>query len=392
MNTHSTLSFSENSPYNDTFLKRKQVSDIIYSNNGNPNHSEDTINMIGARLKLGRLSNGLSLQDLSDILMETGDPITRAGLSKYETGKVIPNDKILEKIAKIMDLDISYFYKDHFPDYQIMTMRPVQTNPKLDAEFDAFLQITLEQRFEIDELLDCKKEVPLPKPVAVTADEEDKVCDIAQSVRESFGVPAHPIASVVELLEDQGFYVFRIPANFEIPCVAGYVMGENKPFIGFTRIEFIDDTRWMILKELAYFFLKCEDPEVLAHMTRVFARAFLMPKEQLLVDVGTDYCEPSFWELTLLKQKYGISKVEIRRRMRDIGLLPMDPALESLRKKNYLSARKKLDSSRDALYFSESPVSFKLKVLLAYKKKLISRSQAASLLPKQYIQMNSWDS
>ena len=127
MNTHSTLSFSENDSYSDTFLKRKQVSDIIYSNNGNPNHSEDTINMIGARLKLGRLSNGLSLQDLSDILMETGDPITRAGLSKYETGKVIPNDKILEKIAKIMDLDISYFYKDHFPDYQIMTMRPVQT-------------------------------------------------------------------------------------------------------------------------------------------------------------------------------------------------------------------------------------------------------------------------
>ena len=147
----------------------------------------------------------------------------------------------------------------------------------------------------------------------------------------------------------------------------------------------------MLTKELAYFFLRGDDPEVLTHMSHVFARAFLMPEKQLTLDVGLDYSDPTFWELTLLKQKYGISKVEIRRRLRDIGLLPVDPAAESLRRRNYISTRRKLDSSRDVLNFSESPVSFKLKVLLAYKKKLITRSMAASLLPKQYIQMNSWD-
>lgn len=385
------LSGGENDQETSTALQNTAVFDIMKHNTKTKNLSGADNYMIGTRLKLARLSNGLSLQDLSDILIETGDPITRAGLSKYETGKVIPNNNILEKIAKIMDLDISFFYKDGYPDYQIEPTRPFESTPKLTAEFEAFLQITLEQRFEIDGLLQCQTEVTLPEPITVCAGQEKDVCEFAQSLRNAWGIPAHPIASVVELLEDQGFYIFRIPQNFEIPCVAGYVKSQNRPFIGFIRTELVDDTRLMLTRELAYFFLRGDDPEVLTHMSHVFARAFLMPEKQLTLDVGLDYSDPTFWELTLLKQKYGISKVEIRRRLRDIGLLPVDPAAESLRRRNYISTRRKLDSSRDVLNFSESPVSFKLKVLLAYKKKLITRSMAASLLPKQYIQMNSWD-
>lgn len=372
-------------------LKKRKTS-VMINPSVNTRKSEARTNMISARLKLARLSNGLSLQDLSDILIETGDPITRAGLSKYETGKVIPNNLILEKIARIMDLDVSFFYKEGFPDYQIKPTRPFESNAKLTAEFDAFLQITLEQHFEIDKLLDCQTPVHLPDSITVTPDDDQVVSDFAQTLRTIWGIPACPISSVVELLEDQGFYVFRIPDNFDIPCVSGYVLGENKAFIGFTPNEFIDDIRFMLLKELACFFIINDDEDVLAHMTRVFARAFLMPEKPLLADVGPDYSEPTFWELTLLKQKYGMSKVEIRRRLHDIGLLTLDPALESLRKKKYIPIRRKLDSSRDTLYFSESPYRFKMKVLLAYKKRLISRSVAASLLPKQYIQMNSWDS
>lgn len=379
--------------YNESsaILKKRKTS-VIINPSVNTKRSEAKTNMISARLKLARLSNGLSLQDLSDILIETGDPITRAGLSKYETGKVIPNNSILEKIARIMDLDISFFYKEGFPDYQIKPTRPFEHNAKSTAEFDAFLQITLEQHFEIDKLLNCQTEVHLPDPFTVTPDDDPVVCDFAQTLRNLWEIPSCPISSVVELLEDQGFYVFRIPDNFNIPCVSGYVVGENKAFIGFTPNEFIDDIRFMLLKELACFFIINDDEDVLAHMMRIFARAFLIPKKPLISDIGPDYTEPTFWELTLLKQKYGMSKVEIRRRLRDIGLLTLDPALESLRKKKYISTRRKLDSSRDTLYFSESPFSFKMKVLLAYKKRLISRSVAASLLPKQYIQMNSWDS
>lgn len=348
--------------------------------------------MIGTRLKLGRLSNSLSLQDLADILIEMGNPITRAGLSKYETDKVIPNEKILSEIAQIMDLDLSFFYKDGYPDYHCKPVREYPNIPKLTSEFDAFLQITLEQHFEIDALLHSFEPAHLPARISVSEGDDQIVCDFAQQLRQDWGLPSHPISSVVNLLEDQGFYIFRIPDNFDIPCAAGIVEESGKPFLCYTGTDLVDDTRLMILRELAYFFFESDDTELLAHMSRVFARAMLMPKEPLLLDIGTDYCEPTFWELTLLKQKYGISKVEIRRRIRDIGLLPMDPATESLRKKNYISARRKLDSSRDILKFSESPIRFRLKVLLAYKKKLISKSLAASLLPKQYIQMNTWDS
>lgn len=348
--------------------------------------------MTGTRLRFARLSNRLSLQDLSDILTEAGAPITRAGLSKYETGKVIPNHEILQTIAMILDLDISFFYSRGELDYEVQYLHASDDLPVFSAEFCAFLQITLEQHFEIDRLLGTETPICLPESIMVGEGEDETVCDLAQSLRSLWGIPSNPIASVVSLLEDQGFYVFRIPSSFGIPCIAGMVTKENKPFVGFSRTELMDDLRLMILRELAYFFIKAEDPRLLAHMSRVFARAFLVPRNQLVSDVGADYSDPTFWELTLLKQKYGISKVELRRRMRDIGLLPMNPATESVRKKNFISTRRKLDSSRDILAFSELPINFRLKVLLAYRKKLITRSMAASLLPKQYIQMDSWDS
>lgn len=348
--------------------------------------------MISARLRLGRMANGLSLQDLADILTDIGYPITRAGLSKYETGKVVPSDKMMHVIADITDLDESFFYKEGFPDYKIAPVRDYSESIRQPAEFDAYLQITLEQYMEIFSVLDCRRPVVLPDPITVSAGDEATVCRLAHQLRTLWGIPSHPIASVVSLLEDQGFFVFKLPPHFSIPCVAGVMEEYNQPFIGFARNELIDELRITLLRELAYFLLRSDDPTVFAHMTRVFARAFLLPEADLRADIGPDYDTPTFWELTFLKQKYGISKVEIRRCMRDLGILHEDPTARSLQKKNYISNRRKLDSSRDTLLFSENITGFRLKVLLAYKKKLISRSFAASLLPKQYIQMNSWDS
>jgi transcriptional regulator with XRE-family HTH domain len=344
--------------------------------------------MIGARLRLGRIANSLSLQDLADILTEMGEPITKAGLSKYETDKVIPNDKMLGKIAQIMDLDVSFFFKDDYPDYHISTARAYEALPKQAAEFDAFLQITLEQHFEIDQLLGCLQTSRLPDPIKVKAGDDAVVEAFVQNLRQLWHVSEQPISSVVELLEDNGFYVFELPESFGISCIAGTVIENGHPFLGYTRQQFVDDIRLYILRELGYLFIHCDDEDTHAHMSRLFARSFLLPSKRLIEDVGDDYHTPTFWELTILKQKYGISKYEIRHRLKDVGLVQKDAAVENMRKKNYSPARRKLDSSREVLNFSESPVRFRLKVLLAYKKKLITNSEAAALLPSQYIQLS----
>lgn len=347
--------------------------------------------MIGTRIKLGRMSNKLSLQDLADILTELGDPITRAGLSKYETEKVVPNEHIVSQFADIMDLDISYFYKEGFPNYKINYVKTYESLPKNVSELDAYLQITLEQYISIYGLFPQESSPVIPTPMLLGENEDDRVMALADRLRQEWQIPSRPISSVVSLLEDVGFYVFELPEIFRQPCICGVIEDTGRPFVGFTRAELVDETRLLILRELALFYLDCKDPELLAHYCRVFARAMLLPKEELISDVGLDYSSPNFWELTLLKQKYGISKVEIRHRMNDIHIFTADTREEVFRRKNYMSAKRKLDSTKDALLFSETPSKFRLKVLMAYKKKLISRSLAASLLPKQYIQMNSWD-
>lgn len=62
---------------------------------------------IGEKIKQARLSKGLTLQEIADKMS-----LTQGTLSKYENGDIknIPNTR-LKKLAKILDVDISYFYE-----------------------------------------------------------------------------------------------------------------------------------------------------------------------------------------------------------------------------------------------------------------------------------------
>ena len=55
--------------------------------------------MIGDNIRIARMAHGLSLQDLSERLTESGFPTTKATLSNYETGKYSPNEDVLKAIA-----------------------------------------------------------------------------------------------------------------------------------------------------------------------------------------------------------------------------------------------------------------------------------------------------
>jgi transcriptional regulator with XRE-family HTH domain len=60
------------------------------------------------RIKTARISEGLSLQDLAD---KINNVISRQALYRYEKGEVIPNNEILELIAKATNRPTNFFNK-----------------------------------------------------------------------------------------------------------------------------------------------------------------------------------------------------------------------------------------------------------------------------------------
>lgn len=348
--------------------------------------------MSGPRIRLARLSNGLSLQDLANILCDTGLPITKAALSKYENEINEPSEYALERLAQILDMDLEFFHNNNLPDFQLSYSRSWETGNKMDARIDAFLQISFEQFFQIERLLGQEPKGQAFTPLKVTGDDKDAIDELSVQLRRQWNAPEQPLSSVIGLLEDNGIFVFPIPASFSLPYVAGVELRSNVPFIGYSPVQdTVDILRVRILEALGSIIIRAEDETLQDHLNRTFARAFLLPRKRLLQDLGADYRNPTYWELTLLKKKYGISKIDIRKRLRDLKLLQEAPEPVAGDIQTFKSLRRQLDSSKDTLMFSESPVRFHLDVLLAYKYGLISKARAATMLPKQYIQMTSWD-
>jgi len=71
---------------------------------------EERIKKLGQKLKSIRLTNHISLRELAKL---TG--LTRSFLSQIERGISLPSITSLEKIARGLNTELSYFFKEDFP-------------------------------------------------------------------------------------------------------------------------------------------------------------------------------------------------------------------------------------------------------------------------------------
>lgn len=337
--------------------------------------------MLGDRLKLGRLANALSLQDLSDALLEYNYPITKAALSKFEIGKLVPNETCIEALCKVMNLDKSFFESDGWPGFGMEFFKKVDLINKSAGELNAYLQIQLEQRLLIDKLLDItpppfQREVIAPDPEKYQED----IDHLAETLRHRWGNWDQPVSSFCTILENNGWYVFELPALFGVKSICGIETSSGRPFLAFSYSNSIDDTRFAMLRELGHAYIQCEDESLLQEMTGAFARALLLPRENIKHEFSYLSDTPDYLTLTLLKRRYGMSRIQIRMRLRDLGLYygPLKNASKTIAR---IQNRKLIDSKTEPLYFNEIPANFMLRVMEAKRRGCITRSTALSMLP-----------
>lgn len=95
--------------------------------------------MIGNRLKLIRQANGLSLQEMADLLVGTDLQIKRGALSHYELGITDPSDAALAVLARRLGTTVEFFKQPDWEDVSFSMFRSAELSNRSSTTLMSYL-------------------------------------------------------------------------------------------------------------------------------------------------------------------------------------------------------------------------------------------------------------
>ena len=282
--------------------------------------------MIAGRIQQARLAAGLTLNDVAQRLTDLGQPITAAGLSKYEHGKSVPRAQLLLTLAQLLDVRSSYFLSE--PQVQVTWLafrKHATLGERKQAQAQAMAQRVIEGQVWLEGLLYPNAHLQAP-PVRHTRTFAD-VDAAAAALRNAWGLGDAPIESVTQTAEDHGCIVVGwrdATAGFD--GLSGWTtIGEDRAPTALVNLGVSDDRRrFNLAHELGHMSLQMDndvDEKTTEQFAHRFASAFLVPAEAARRELGTHRKHLMLGELGLLKAKYGLSIQAWVRRARDLDII-----------------------------------------------------------------------
>jgi Zn-dependent peptidase ImmA (M78 family)/DNA-binding XRE family transcriptional regulator len=332
--------------------------------------------MIGNRIKQARLALGLTLDEVVERIDRS---ITKAALSKYENNRSVPKPKMLISIARALNQKAAYFLREDQPRIEWIAYRRHSTlGRKKQSKIEAFAANYVERYFNLNEIF-YPDEIPqFPKPLKVSLPEEAE--KIASSLRGDWKLSDYPIKSVTQIVEDKGAVLVDWQEQDKFDGLSGLVDNSFPVIVTNTRMS-DDRIRYNICHELGHLLTEVgvDDPRVEEKIAHRFAGAFLVPAESLYRELGTKRRHLSLSELSLLKEKYGISMQALIYRAKDLGLINYN----HYRDLN-MRFRARGWHRREPVEYSgmESPNRLKLMVARALAEGIVSREKCLNICPE----------
>lgn len=277
--------------------------------------------MIGKRLRQLRLARSLSLEGLA---AATGGIVTKQALSKYENDKIQPTPVVLNKMAAALGVKAAYLCTE--PSIRIEFIAYRKGSGLLKREQDtveSFVRQSLEDRIQIQELIDQTHGVDLPvksQAVSSLADTER----VAVDFRRKWNLGLDPISSVTGVLEERLIHVLEIDAAERFDGISAVTYDDHRvtaAAVVSRRNIPGERQRLNLVHELGHLVLNVPsgiDEEAAAFR---FGAAFLAPAEMVKREVGESrsFIRPD--ELLLMKRKFGMSVQALLYRLRDLSII-----------------------------------------------------------------------
>jgi len=276
------------------------------------------------RFKSARLLNGLSLQDLANLLE---NKVSRQALHRYEKGEVIPDSEMINHLSDALKVRPDYFFRDTKVEIGVVEYRKLKRLPaKEEAKVIEQTREYLSRYLELEEILGLPINFENHLAAFRNVTTYEQVNEAANKLRKEWNLGTDPIYNVVELLEDKHIKVVKINADIAFDGMQTWVNG-TIPVVAYNakKLAKHDRIRFTLLHELAHLLLgNCfgditeNQKENLCHQ---FAGALLLPESTLKEELGNFRNRLFIPELGNIKKQYGVSLQAIVMRANVCGIV-----------------------------------------------------------------------
>lgn len=342
-------------------------------------HTE--LEIFAMRLKQARILKKLSMDKLAELI---GGIVTKQAISKYESGKMMPNSTVLIAFSTALGVEPDYFLRPFSFDaneFDVSFRKKSNTSVKDLNALKVQIQDQVERYLEIEELLgkpvDCIQKID---GEALSTPEQMR--QLAREVRKEWNLGDDAIANVQDTLESKGIKVISTEAPEEFDGVSGIVNGKDYIIVLNSSKTNVERRRFTGMHELGHLlyndrFSANLTPRQKEKLCDSFANEMLLPTDTLkkIFKPGERISTSELMQLQLI---YGISIDAIMHKLVDVGILS-----ESKYKSYCINKGKNkvLKAFVEETRYRENMTNkFETMVYAAVAKDLITTSKAASLL------------
>ena len=289
------------------------------------------VNAVNTTFEPGRLRLARELRQLSQADLAQRLEVTPAAISQYESGATRPGRDSLERLGAILDVPAAFFSLQLVETHEgfFRSLRRTSLRQRRRARAIAHVAHDIASSEEATNFLAT---IAIPQiPVASIQSSRNELEEIAAQVRRDWRLPSGPISNVVELLENHGAVVIRLPLDtsdvdaFSLPFPDRpvIVLGSDKSDRARSRFDAAHELGHLVAHGDQVWGMK--EVERQAHE---FAAAFLMPEQDIFDALPT---KADWTVLFDLKRQWQVSLGALLMRAR---------SLERMSEPNYLAAVK----------------------------------------------------
>lgn len=333
-----------------------------------------TDNVFGMRLHAARKQAGLSQDELVKLL---DGKISKTAIARYEKGIMKPRITYMQLLANALNQSMDYF---HRPMTTSITDVQFRKNAGLRIKMENMIREKIaaytERYLILENILGVQTTFRKPLEGNLVTSMED-IERYAEQLHEEWNLGFKPLGPIMCLLEDKGIKILELESDEKFQGYSATVQ-ENIPFIVLRKEDTAERRRLTVLHELGHFVLNFHpelDETRIEKYCTAFAGAVLLPRSAYYHEIGAQRTVFSKRELSIIKDRYGISASAFVMRSANLGILPTHRMIALL---NY-TRKDKLERHIGSNQLNDRPDRFDQLIAIALSEGRISLTKAAEL-------------
>lgn len=333
--------------------------------------------IFGARLKTARIVNGMSMDDLC---AKMNNLVSKQTISKYESGKMLPNSTNLIALANALSVKPDYLLRPFTVSLDRIEFRKKsKMGVKEEKSIKEKIRDRIERYMEIEEILGIDSNFVNPiKDNSVVAPSD--VFRIAEEVKSLWKLGQDGIPYVIEMLEEHCVKVIEMDAPDTFDGLSGFV-GDSKPIIVLNRKFPVERKRFTAMHEFGHLVLNFNESlpqKDIERFSNLFANEMLISQDVFKRILGVSRHDISLNELRAIQSNFGISVEAQMFKAKQLDIISDSRYKYFCITKNQNPAFK--EQIEKSIYHDETSGRFTSLVYRALASELITFSKASELL------------